>query len=342
MGQQTITTHGAGTFTVPANVFSLTIEAWGGGGGGTGTNSVSAPGGGGGGYSMAVVSVIPNQTVFFLVGGGGIGSIGLGAAGGTSWINPAANSQPSSNGVVAGGGGGGATGGSQAGGAGSVGTLNFTGGASGDGGGGGGGIGGGGGGGAGSAGNGQNGTNGGASGGAGGAGGSPDGGAGSNGVGSGTATDGRQPGGGGGGAWAGTGGGGGDGQVRFTWVVIDQSTTLTNKHGRYFSRKDYKEWLARIVGENEESRREYQRFIDEAEAERNLTYIERADRDYNIAEEQLANSEDALFDNLTETNHIRFSEAQEKLAAARKERDHQYFMDIVNKEWAKYNESKKK
>lgn len=115
------------------------------------------------------------------------------------------------------------------------------------------------------------------------------------------------------------------------------TTTLTNKYGKYFSRKDYVKWLAKIVGENEEAKREYQRFIDEAEAERNLTYIQRAERDFNVAEEQLASSEAALFDNLTETNHIKFSEAKEKRDRARKERDHQYFMDIVNKEWAKYN-----
>lgn len=120
------------------------------------------------------------------------------------------------------------------------------------------------------------------------------------------------------------------------------ATTLTNKSGRYFSRKDYAKWLARIVGENEESRREYQRFIDEAEAERSLTYIERADRDYNVAEEQLSRAEDAVFGNLTEVNHIKFSEARENRDRARKERDHQYFMDVVNKEWAKYNEAKRR
>lgn len=119
-------------------------------------------------------------------------------------------------------------------------------------------------------------------------------------------------------------------------------TTLSNKSGRYFSRKDYAEWLAKIAGEDEEMRREYQRFIREAEKERNLTEIERADRDFTNAEEEYGKSESALFNGLTTTNHIKFSEAKEKMERARKERDHHYFMEVVKKAWADHNARKTK
>lgn len=124
--------------------------------------------------------------------------------------------------------------------------------------------------------------------------------------------------------------------------VSFSDTTLTNVAGRYFSRRDYAEWLDRIIKENEESAREYNKLIDESETERNLTDIQRADRDYNSAEEEYGQSETALFNNLTSTNHIKFSEAKEKRDKARKDRDHQYFMEVVKKEWAKHNESKAK
>lgn len=334
--QQTINIPGAGTFIVPASTFSLTIEAWGPGGSGGGS-ATNAPGGGGGGYSFATVIVGPGQSVFYNVGTGPTGGSGVGQTGDPSWINPSANSQPLSNGVVATGGSGAGTG-NPSGGAGSVGTINFTGGAGGNG---GPNSGGGGAGGAGSAANGGNGTDSQGTSGPAGSGGAPDGGAGGaggpiNGV------DGTVPGGGGGGGWTGNGGNGANGRVRFTWTPLDTTTTLTNKHGRYFSRRDYAEWLARIVGENEESRAEFDRFIHEAEVERSLSNKDRAQRDFSGAEEELNQHEDALFKNVTASNHAKLVEAKERRDRARKERDHHYFMDIVNKEWAKHNESKKK
>lgn len=45
---QSITTPGAGTFTVPAGVTSLTIEVWGSGASGSPSGSPTTPGGGGG------------------------------------------------------------------------------------------------------------------------------------------------------------------------------------------------------------------------------------------------------------------------------------------------------
>ena len=51
----------SGTFTVPAGVTSITVEAWGGGGrGGTRTSghNVALAGGGGGAYSRSTLTVI--------------------------------------------------------------------------------------------------------------------------------------------------------------------------------------------------------------------------------------------------------------------------------------------
>lgn len=337
MATQTITASGAGTFVVPSPVTSLIIEAWGAGGGGGGSSSSLAAGGGGGGYSRATISVTPGQTIFYTVGAGGSGATTQGNPGGVSWVNPSANSQPSSNGVVAAGGSAGDNN-PNLGGAGSVGTVNFTGGS--------GqiagapGIGGGGGGGAGSAGNGGNGV----VAGAGGAGGTPDGGAGGTGVATAPAGAGTAPGGGGGGTdGSGSGANGANGQVQFTWSGGPLvSTTLTNESAKSFSRRDYAEWLDRVINERSAEHEELEGFIREAEAERNLSDTERADRDYNSAEEEYGQSEEALFKNLTTTNHLKFSEAKERRDKARKQRDHNYFMDVVKKAWDEYNKKTKK
>ncbi len=211
-----ITAAGAGTFTVPTGVTSVTCEAWGAGGGGSGVASSTAPGGGGGGYSkFTATGLTPGGTIFYSVGTHGSGAFGVATSGTASWVNPSANSQPSSNGCV-GNGGAAASSGHPAGGTGTIGTTNHTGG---NGGGGTGtptAIGGGGGGGAGSGGNGGNGADGVAPFAAGGTAGTPDGGAGGNGV-LNVPGVGQQPAGGGGGSWGNTGADGADGQVRFTW-----------------------------------------------------------------------------------------------------------------------------
>ncbi|MFN7012730.1 MAG: glycine-rich domain-containing protein, partial [Bacteroidia bacterium] len=68
---------GNSTFTVPANVFSITIEVYGGGGGG------NSHGGGGGGYSIRQnISVVPGEPLGIFVGAGG----GNGVNGGTSYV----------------------------------------------------------------------------------------------------------------------------------------------------------------------------------------------------------------------------------------------------------------
>ncbi|MBL7886596.1 MAG: hypothetical protein JNJ52_07605, partial [Flavobacterium sp.] len=62
----------SGTFTVPAGVTSITVEAWGGGGkGGSRTFGNNGYGGGGGGaYARKVVTVIPGNTYTVNVGAG--------------------------------------------------------------------------------------------------------------------------------------------------------------------------------------------------------------------------------------------------------------------------------
>jgi hypothetical protein len=102
----TFATPGSYTFTVPAGVTSLTVQAWGGGGGAgggcgnTGTAaSTGGAGGGGGGYSSTTVSVSAGQTFSLTVAGpGDSGSIAT--AGGASTFGTA---------LVANGGGGGGT-----------------------------------------------------------------------------------------------------------------------------------------------------------------------------------------------------------------------------------------
>jgi hypothetical protein len=214
-GSFTTSIIGVGTYIVPSGKTTMIGEAW--GGGGSGSASGFSMGGGGGGYSKFTTSVTPGQTIYYTVGAGGAAASGSssGNNGANSWVNPSANSQPSSNGCVGGFGAGG-TASPGGGGNGTIGTTNFQGGN--------GGVyisgptaAGGGGGGAGSAANGSTpspSTSG-------GAGGSPDGGAGGpGGVASSSATSpGLTPGGGGGGTWtvSTSGGSGGGGQVRLTF-----------------------------------------------------------------------------------------------------------------------------
>ncbi len=72
------------TYTVPAGVYSLQVEVWGGGGrGGSRTSSGVCGGGGGGAYSRSVMAVTPGQVIPY--------SLGLGssttAAGGDAWFS---------------------------------------------------------------------------------------------------------------------------------------------------------------------------------------------------------------------------------------------------------------
>jgi hypothetical protein len=99
---QTFTTVGSNSFTVPAGVTSLTIQAWGGGGrGGSAIEAtvVHAGGGGGGGaYSKKVMTVIPGNTYNLVVGGGGDSDTNL--KGGDSTFNVNSVTAKGGTGVV--------------------------------------------------------------------------------------------------------------------------------------------------------------------------------------------------------------------------------------------------
>lgn len=62
-----------GSFTVPAGVTEITVEAWGGGGhGGERTTNGGGGGGGGGAYARSTILVTPNTTYYFGVGSGAV------------------------------------------------------------------------------------------------------------------------------------------------------------------------------------------------------------------------------------------------------------------------------
>jgi len=74
----------SGTFTVPAGVSCLKVEAWGGGGrGGTRTSNGVGGGGGGGAYASSYLSVTPNQSYSVTVGAGSTSA----SAGGDSYFD---------------------------------------------------------------------------------------------------------------------------------------------------------------------------------------------------------------------------------------------------------------
>jgi hypothetical protein len=84
----------SGSFTVPASIFALDVEAWAGGGGGGGaasTTSSGGTGGSGGAYGRARIAVTPGEVLSFMVGAGGAGGAaggGNGTAGGATTFNP--------------------------------------------------------------------------------------------------------------------------------------------------------------------------------------------------------------------------------------------------------------
>ena len=92
---QTVTTTGSGTFTPPAGVTSIQVEAWGAGGrGGTRSNNGRGGGGGGGAYSRGLINVTPELTYNYTVGAGGNADGGVADS---SWFNAAGNTAPTSN-----------------------------------------------------------------------------------------------------------------------------------------------------------------------------------------------------------------------------------------------------
>ncbi len=82
-------TGGFQTFFVPANVTSITVEAWGGGGAGADAFFTSTGGGGSGAYEILTLTVSPGEPLGVFVGQGGVGS---GADGGQTYVTRDSNS----------------------------------------------------------------------------------------------------------------------------------------------------------------------------------------------------------------------------------------------------------
>jgi hypothetical protein len=114
----TYSTPGTYTFTPPAGVTSVLVQAWGGGGGGGSSGSHNnqsraGGGGGGGGFTSSNITVAYGTNYNVVVGAGGNGGVGgVGGTGGNSTFNSTA--------VIARGGSGGSRGGDGAGGAGAI------------------------------------------------------------------------------------------------------------------------------------------------------------------------------------------------------------------------------
>jgi hypothetical protein len=97
-----------GTFTVPAGVSSVMVEAWGGGGGAAMQVATSTGGGGGGGYVRTVVAVSAGQVIPVTIGQGGAATCGVdGGAGGDTSFGMLANAGGGRGGSVTGQGGAG-------------------------------------------------------------------------------------------------------------------------------------------------------------------------------------------------------------------------------------------
>jgi len=224
---QTQTYTANGTFTVPAGVTSVQVEAWGGGGAGGGVDGVNwqnrAGGGGGGGAYVKNTSVVvtPGSAISVTVGAGGLGvSAADGGNGGNSSFGGSVTANGGKGGKVGYfwaqyGAGGASTAGTHSGGAGAAGASGGSGG---------------GGGGAGSTGNGGN-----ASGTTGGTGGTGGGGTGANGRtsnGDGSDATALSAGGGGGRSNASNtdriGGDGFRGQIKVTYTCVSYSLTATS------------------------------------------------------------------------------------------------------------------
>ena len=118
----------AGTYTVPANVTSITIECYGGGGGGGGASAPSGGdacggGGGGGAYSITTASVTPGQSIIVALGTGGAQGSNSGGNGGNGTASTVTYNSTTIGQAAGGAGGIGSTSGVKAGGAGgSIGT----------------------------------------------------------------------------------------------------------------------------------------------------------------------------------------------------------------------------
>ncbi len=105
---------GSNTFTVPSDVTSIQVKAWGAGGGGgagsgAGGGNTSGGNGGGGGFAGATITVTPNESLTVSVGAGGVKAVSAndGGAGGdcTYLMRPASATYLIEAGAGGGGGG---------------------------------------------------------------------------------------------------------------------------------------------------------------------------------------------------------------------------------------------
>lgn len=140
-GMVSFQTAGTATWTVPAGVYRIQVELWGGGGGGGYGDTRSVPttphggGGGAGGGVIVLINVTPGDIWTYVVGAGGTGGVGPTNAGGgngaASTFTRGAVSYSAGGGLNGTGGDTGGVGGS--GGLGSGGNVNFSGGSAGSG-----------------------------------------------------------------------------------------------------------------------------------------------------------------------------------------------------------------
>lgn len=128
------------SYTIPPDITSITVRAWGGGGGGGGGNNASAlRGGGGGAYSQITLTVAPGNVYTITVGDGGISTSNPGGTGGDTSFSRSGTTYVLAKGGIGGGSATGLGGLASAG----IGTTKYSGGNGGSGGGGNGGGGGG-------------------------------------------------------------------------------------------------------------------------------------------------------------------------------------------------------
>jgi hypothetical protein len=102
-------TTSTGSWLVPANVYSIKVESWGGGGAGAGrstTGTGGLAGGAGGSRSTTNISVTPGQIIYFNIGATRAGTTGNATNGNDTWVNKTSNSAPtlSTDGTLAKGG----------------------------------------------------------------------------------------------------------------------------------------------------------------------------------------------------------------------------------------------
>ena len=99
----------SGSWLVPANVYSIKIDGWGGGGAGSGQSTSGTgglAGGAGGSRSTSTISVTPGQVIYFSIGASRAGTSANASNGNDTWVSKSSNLAPtvSTDGILAKGG----------------------------------------------------------------------------------------------------------------------------------------------------------------------------------------------------------------------------------------------